>query len=458
MSDTRNEPNNIDLASEVDGEDEGTSQGPIHLIPKIDLIPHTVFILCGPTSSGKSQFAEDISNLCESNILEVKVISSDAIRHRLLSESQVSPFGSANKYTDGMMTVSKQAFDLLMADYKAAISFPVSTPIVVLDTTGMDERFRETVLTMGKENGYKVILVTFEYKNRSDYFPETKTDVERAIIEKSVIKFRRKILPALKAKNFDARLRINSKLAFGWDIPREDTWWFEDSSTTWEEHAISDVAKQKRDLYDILNEDGDITVLDSSQVYAVIGDSHECVDELKQLIGLLPEGCVVVHVGDYLDKGGNTLEMVNYMYERHQKGDYILQGNHENYVYKRLRGQIEANEALEKDFFTSVTPLLENEEAREKFFSIFEQSYPFLVLNRFDIKGGLPVFISHAPCSNIHLGKVHDTALLAQRNYRVKDRTKPMVKDLAWLYKEAESIHPLHIFGHVTSIQTRVQE
>jgi len=428
------------------------TEPPINLIPKINLVPHTVFVLCGPTSSGKSQFAEDIANLSDAMMIPWEVISSDRIRKDLLKISNLSPYASSSKYTQGMQAVSEQAFKLLITKYRAAVSFPISTEIVVIDTTGMDEKFRELVLNIGKENGYKVVLVTFEYKNRSDYFHEEDTESEKAIIENSVIKFRRKILPALKAKNFDERLRISYKESFGWDLPRDNSWWFEGASGVWEDHALTEIAKQKIELQfecSEINYNGG----DGISKFAVIGDSHECVDELQLLISRIPEEYRIIHVGDYLDKGNDTLRMVDLMYGRIST-DIVIIGNHENYVYKRLKGMIEPNLEIEKDYFTSVSVLEKSEEHREKFFKIFEQSLPFAVINTFAEDGSLPVYITHAPCLNSELGKVHDNTLTAQRNYRIKDREKSVQENLNWLYKEADASMPLHIFGHVTSMQS----
>lgn len=439
------------------------SEAPISAIPKINLIPHTVFLLCGPTSSGKSQFAEDISTLSSNNFLHSIVISSDKIRKDILRESplspmSVSPVGGANRYSPAMLGVSQQAFEILETKYKTAISFPVRTEIVVVDTTGMDERFREMVRDRGQGAGYKVVLVTFEYKNRSDYFPPECSAADKEIIENSVIKFRRKILPSMKAATFDGRLTIKNKLSFGWDIEREDSWWFEDSITTWEDNALSDLAKEKLNVYQgcqDLHFDSSQGVKEGDTIptYAVIGDSHECVEELGILIETAQKaypGVKIVHIGDYLDKGNDTEKMVNFMYGRMKAGDLIIVGNHESYVYKRLTSEVKPNAELETSYFTSVPVLENNADLSAKFFEIFKVSLPFVVLCDFDDEGGMPVYVTHAPCQNKYLGKVHDNALLAQRNYRVKDRTKNTFEEFDWLYREAETIHPLHIFGHIS--------
>jgi predicted kinase len=448
------------MIDEIIGDNSPDTLPPVHLIPKIDLAPHTLFLLCGPTSSGKSQFAEDISNVASIMHLNCNVISSDQLRQQVLRNSDLAPFAAwpdGDRYSSGMMAASRSAFDLLEAELRAATRFPTQSEIIIMDTTGMSEDFRKSVLNEGHNNGYKVVLVTFEYKNRSDYFPPGASDVDKAIIESSVIRFRRKVLPALNAREFDARIRIKSRLEFGWDLPRDDSWWFEDSITTWEDNVVSESAKQKIELYQHSRIDRSNSSV--PDIYAVIGDSHECVGELDTLIkackGAHP-GCRIVHVGDYLDKGGDTLNMLTFMTERLKEGDIVIQGNHESYVHKRLTKEIDENLELEKANFTSLEVLLTNEVGKAQFLAIWAKSLPFAILGDFDEAGCVPAFVTHAPCRNSDLGKIHDKALRNQRNYRIKDRSIDAFKELDWLYKEAEKIFPLHIFGHVSHSLDRV--
>jgi predicted kinase len=448
----------------------------MNLIPEIDFVPHTIFLLCGPTHSGKSTFAEDLMHLADYAVLTSKIISSDTIRRKLLSLSNVSSYGGYGKdsrYSDGMGAVSKQAFDMLMTELKVLVSYPISTEIIVVDTTGMDENFRKEVKKIGNNCGYKVVLVTFEYKSRSDYLPGKDVSEEaRFIIQKSVMKFRSKVLPAIPVRDFDGRLRIKSKLSFGWDLHGGE----DGDVDLWDENASSVKAKEKQELFHgctDLGYENEAVVKGSwleaaaeqeerlrsgPPVYAVIGDSHECTEELKTLIDKLETEIPfvrIVHIGDYLDKGGDTVGMIEYMYDRLGKGDIIVQGNHEAYVVRKLRGEISStmDPELEKDYFSSLQVLNDGSrlanDLKEKLFTIFDSSKPFAILCDYDEKGGVYVIVTHAPCSNKFLGKVHDEALRNQRNYRVEDRSKPTLEELAWMYKEADFSHPIHIFGHI---------
>lgn len=421
---------------------------------KINLQPHTVFLLCGPTNSGKSTFAELLRQLAVKSTLAAVVISSDKNRQTILgSTSLFAPAFEHNRYAPSMSAVSGQAFDLLFTQLEIATSFPVGSEIVIVDTTGMDEKFRLEVKKIADKNAYRTVLVTFEYKHRADYESEGLTEEKKKIIEASVIRFRRTILPSLKTKDFSDRIRIHSRAEI--DALQKGL----DAGPAGVRDLITDAADAKLEtLFSTMDPDYPYKVEGKIPLYAVIGDSHECTEELRALVSRIETaypGIHIVHIGDYLDKGGDTENMIEYMYERFRKGDTIVQGNHESYVVRKLRGELgsgSASEEVEKNYFTSLPVLSSREDLQKKLFEIFDRSYPFVILNSLDHRGGLPVFVTHAPCENRFIGKVHNFALNAQRNYRTKDRSVSVFEELDWLYKEASANHPLHIFGHVAHV------
>lgn len=422
------------------------------LIPKIDMQPHTIFLLCGPTGCGKSTFAEDLANLAEVNDLTFDVISSDSIRAEILGVSSVAPVAAIRKqdyqYSDAMGAVSPQAFRVLEARLKLVTSYPVNTEVVVVDTTGMDKTFRQFVKNVAWENNYRLVLVTFEYKTRSDYLYEDVTDKAKGIIEYSVRKFRQKVLPELGMKDFPNRLRIKSKTQFGWESCNDED---VETYASWLDLALT---KQAQDSIELLKSCRELDYSmkpDEDPTFIIIGDSHECVDELKQLIKIATEKYMharVVHVGDYLDRGGNTAAMVEYMYSRIGEGDIFIKGNHENYVAGRIRGELEAQPILESVYFTSLDVLLKNEELAKKFLTIFDCSKPFAILCDYEPDGSMPVIVTHAPCEAKYLGKVHGYSLREQRNYRIKNKEIPLKEELKWFYDSADKNHPLHFIGH----------
>lgn len=175
----------------------------------------------------------------------------------------------------------------------------------------------------------------------------------------------------------------------------------------------------------------------------IIGDIHEHLDPLKKLLQSKSE-CDIVLLGDYLDKGGNTLETVEYIYDLYKSGASIILGNHEHYVYRRLIGELKPTD-FEKEVFTSVEPLLSSLSHREMFFELYNASLPFL-----NIKvGNLNYWATHAPCRVKHLGKQDETSLKKQRNFYFKDRNPAKVfEQLDFLRYPLPKNH-FHIFGHV---------
>lgn len=443
---------------------------PISLIPKLDLCPYTIFLLVGPTQSGKSTFASDVVNLGRDLGVPGVILSSDEFRKDALVDSPWATLRQTH-YSDSMLAASPAAFQMLDAQLKFHTTYPVMTPIIVVDTTGMDSKFRADVLKVGQSAGYRVVLVTFEYKNRRDYDMSVTPGAE-AIVENSVIKFRRRVLPDLDAKLYDGRLWIKHRESFGWDKaptdkqPEKAVWWTENSIHTWEENALTEKARQEIDIFTktlVCTEKLSQIPLSEPfrQTYAIIGDSHECVSELSQMVHIIQNSyphAKIVHIGDYLDKGLNTAAMVEYMYDRKLAGDMIIVGNHETYVYRRLKGEIDPNPELEASYFTSVPVLAADPDLAKKFFEIFEASLPFAILGCWDDEGGMPVMVTHAPCDKKYLGKTGPDALREQRNYRTKDRTVDAFTEFDWFFKQADKIAPLHVFGHISHFLAQPNE
>jgi len=425
--------------------------------PHVPLDPHTVYILCGPAYCGKSTFAKALSYAMEVQNLSFEVLSSDQIRLEILYKSRLSPITPVairsaplgfSRTSEAMAAVSESAFRILEAKLEAMMKFPVITEALIVDTTAASESFRDKIRGLCEKYHYKSCLITFEYRKNADYYPDGVTAEDRVIIDNSLSHFKRKVLPTIRAKDYHERVRIKDKLP----IDESDGASLEDLIDEWlypnRKGTPIELALTLRDTCSDL-----AAPTDKATSYAVIGDSHECTAELRELVGhilTVKPGAKIVHVGDYLDKGGDTRGMVAYMHERMKCGDIILHGNHESYVYKRLKGKLEQiAEELEKEYFSSVTTFLADPELTAKFFEIFEKSVPLAVLCDYSHTGGVPVYVTHAPCDVKYLGKFDEASLREQRNYRTQDRTKPFHEELEWLYDQAEFNHPLHIFGHV---------
>lgn len=419
-------------------------------LPDFKIVPHSIYILCGPHGSESSKFGEFVSELSLFQNLSSKVIGSDILRRNLVDAGGIyvdyaSSYLGESK-SQSMLSVSAQAFELLFAELKAYTSYPVNTDVVVIDTTGMDEGFRKQVVEVGNRAGYRNVLVTFEYKTRADYATingvSPTTQKGKDDIFYSVTRFRQKVLPSLNLKMFNERIRIKSKDSF-LQFLHNDTPTFEGAPLPSEETLL---------LSQSFFADGTL----GTSIFAVIGDSHECVEELAQLIIQIEaryEYICIIHIGDYLDKGGNTKGMVEFIHDRYCKGDLFIEGNHERYVANALTNaswKSSMDPVVEAEYFSSLSVLKQDPELANKFLQVYRASLPFLIISPVENVGNNPVILTHAPCKNIALGKTHSWALRDQRNYRIEDRSVPIYEELSWLYDEANFHHPIHIFGHVS--------
>ncbi len=152
--------------------------------------------------------------------------------------------------------------------------------------------------------------------------------------------------------------------------------------------------------------------LPKNKTYHIIGDTHECVSELKimledfgfqfdtfgKAIALPPDDQAFVFLGDFVDKGKQTRQMVEFLF-KNQNFFYFVLGNHESFVYKYIRGEIKgANQTIVDTYFDSIPILKADTKLLAKFNTLVENAKPF-----YELKGHF--IATHAPCKNKYLGK-----------------------------------------------------
>ena len=74
-----------------------------------------------------------------------------------------------------------------------------------------------------------------------------------------------------------------------------------------------------------------------------IGDIHGCDDQLRALMEIIPVDFsrdVLVFIGDYIDRGPNSIAVVDYLVDLQKRvpGVVFLKGNHEDMLEKYLDG------------------------------------------------------------------------------------------------------------------------
>lgn len=162
----------------------------------------------------------------------------------------------------------------------------------------------------------------------------------------------------------------------------------------------------------------------------------------------------IIILGDAIDKGYNVHDVINFLHRNLHKIKFVI-GNHESYAYKYLKGKLKKNTSSQEvieTYFNSIKILENDEVLRNKFFEIYENSLNFYVHKNF--------IATHAPCEKKYLGKIDSESLKKARNFRYpKRRDYGFLFDFiiefddkcAFMTKEANDAHPIHIFGHVMS-------
>lgn len=400
---------------------------------------HTIFMLVGSTECGKTTFAQDVlipglrfedeTSKLKANI---QYLSSDRIRQEVLGYDY-------DKYDQVMLEASEQAFHLLFERLKMVTSYPVNADFVVVDTTGLAEDFREKVREIARSNHYNLEVIVFDYRQREDYYASERS---KRLITNHINRLKKDVLGALPREGYEKIHKVRAK-----DFYRP-----EESTANPDYRVIIEDLEAYRE-----------TVLPHGPQYIIVGDVHECVEELKGLLlsygfrleaGKLLAGeklrpTKVILAGDWIDKGKQTREIIEFLYENQEHFLFVL-GNHENFVYKYLRGEIQGvDRGLLQTYFDSTETLANDDKLLVMFNELVAKAKPFY---RYVGTDGPSYYVTHAPCMKKYIGKLDAQSARHQRNFRI-DRETPLEEQLSFLKDEAVGNHPYHIFGHVAAKQ-----
>ncbi len=395
---------------------------------------HSIIMLIGPSNCGKSYFARNIlipqlkraTNPVKP--INIQYISSDEIRKQLLGHDY-------SKYDKEMMHASEQAFNMLYAQVDNATQYPINSEVVIVDTLGLFEGFRERILEIAKRNNYAVHAIIFDYKERDDYLKHIPDDqyygYARKYVSKSIDRLKREVLPEISKRDFDRIDRIRSSDFTGYGVALQD----------FDRYLSCFLPADKR--------------------YVVIGDVHGCYEEFLSLLekngakiekGKLETDAVFILVGDLIDKGYASKEVLAFILENIESFKIVL-GNHDNFVYKYLNGLLAKNivpNDLKEGYFTSIPEFADDVKAKEDLARIIELSRPFYWHRDF--------IVTHAPAHKQYLGKLDKSSLRNQRTFIYSKRKdydsdeayKTAVEnDLGFLKVESGFHLPYHVFGHI---------
>lgn len=389
---------------------------------------HTIFMLVGAIASGKSTLATKMQQALSQNHT-CEVISSDGIRRMLLDDYTI-PNNHAS-----MDSVSGQAFRIFDALLESYISYPVNRDFIILDTTGMGEAFRNEVLKKAEKHQYNVELVVLDVDYKELKSNADARDERMYQVMQSKKRLRQEVLPNLNRKAY-SKVHILKSLEKLDAFPAT----LLTPKTNWPQIEFGEDEK-----------------------VAVISDVHECMEEMYEMMDrLLAEGVKgIFFVGDMIDKGEDTPGLMKFMGELASNGGfykevplYMARGNHERYVYKALKGEIEKNEELENSYFTSLAYLRANQDQADLFMKIYEEGMnDYMIIKRGHQRA---VVVTHAPCLNKHIAKMDAGSLKAMNNFYFKSRVEEdMLNELKFIEEEMEFNHPFHVFGHVAHTSPR---
>lgn len=403
----------------------------------IDIALHTILLTIGPSNCGKSYFCKNtLKPLLEKSLLDAKIspnvqyISSDEIRHQLLGNMNLY------KYDNKMIAVSRQAFDILKTVVKNCTQFPVNSHYVIIDSTGLNKEFRDEIFKIATDNKYNLEYIVFNFKNIKDYF--TFNGANNEIVRKQVVKFREHTLKELT------------------------------------KHVKKIYIKDHSSNYNINITNIDLYMrckLDNNRKYFIIGDVHECIDELKMLlinIGFKIEdnkiirtdnliNTDIIFIGDIIDKAGNTKEIIDFihinMFSNTNINIKLICGNHERAVYNLLVNNTKDSNISDKfinEYYTSYDILKDDKELTTKFLEIYKETVPFLIYDSNNHKT-TSFYITHSICDHKFIGKL-DNGSIKQQQYTYIDRESDPIKQIKKFINNDnyKNILPLHISGHIS--------
>jgi predicted kinase len=425
---------------------------------------HTIIMLVGPTNSGKTTFAKnvlipqlhnafDVGNNFKPNI---QYISSDDIRRQLLGDINI------DKYNNIMTEVSEQAFELLFTQLNVFTTYPVNAHFVVVDTTGLSEEFRNKVIDISTKNNYFIDVITFDYKNVSEYkkqFVVTGKDsgsTDGRLISKHLTRLHNEVLKTIKREKYKNITRIKDK-GFLQEILNDDGTVSLEPTIKIE---VKNVEKYSKN------------VLSNAYDWMVIGDVHGCIDELHQLLVKIGFGVIdnelfdteksknkgLIFVGDLVDKSNDddlekTIRFIHNSMDKFSDRFHMILGNHEDMVYKWITDDNSIEKTAEryrqKEIYYNTTFLLEkNEELKQLFFNIFSKMKPWVKVNGTKNKSFI---VTHAPCETKYLEKMDKISTTKHFKCLSRSKNKNLTNDelTPYLMLEAVNNHPTHIFGHL---------
>lgn len=357
---------------------------------------HTVILLVGPRKSGKTTWASlfekkihQIDSKIKTTIIDVEKDEQKLLEKQYIIEESPEYVAMVDKVHQKIIEHMK---------------FPQQKELIIVDALGFHKKFQDMLKKTTEDYNYKLSVVAFDVSKNDN---------------KEIRIFKNQILPALEKKKF---------------YPFKK----------WLNFHESDLEKENIEIenLDLWNK----TFLNQELEWAIIGDVHEHVDALQLLLNQMQNKHFLL-LGDYLDKGNQTKEIIDFLEKLliEKPTTTIIVGNHESFVARRLLNQI-GSIPLEDEVFSSLKFLKNNQEYANKFLNIYHKSIPFAYYKNENFE----LYATHAPCHLKYLGKMNQLGQKSQRNFYFSHREfEKMQEDLIFLEKDGKKQLPFHVFGHV---------
>lgn len=269
---------------------------------KIDIPELALVLLVGPSGSGKSSFGRK-------HFLPTQVISSDFCRGLVAdNENEQSATGDA--------------FDILDAIARKRLA---RGKLTVIDATNVQPEARKTLIELAREYHVFAVAIVFDLPERlcqDRNLSRPDRQFGKHVVRNQLQQLRKSIR-GLEREGIRYVFRLSS-------VEEVD-------AVTIERQPLWNNRKSEHGPFDI------------------IGDVHGCIDELLELMGTLgysveihngeygvqpPEGRKLIFVGDLVDRGPGTPEVLRFVSSMVQAGQaFCIPGNHDVKLVKALRGR-----------------------------------------------------------------------------------------------------------------------
>lgn len=256
----------------------------------LELNSGKLYLLSGPPGSGKS-------TLVKNSNLEGFVISSDEVRKTLLGTKQILDEYGTNNYINGWDIKNREIFDLIEQMLRIRLSEGLTT---ILDFKLIDDNIRKEYVQIASEYNVEAVVLLMPQLTDSELFK----------------------------RNSDRSHRVS-----------KDTLMLENKKYQYDSKFSFFKLENDQLLSLVINNDN---IIKDNKI-DVFGDIHGMYSDFISMVNKLgytlsdnelthPNNRKLLLLGDFLDRGQESLEMIRFAMMAKKNGHYVIIGNHEQKV------------------------------------------------------------------------------------------------------------------------------